>query len=514
MTRLTTITTSRSSADQRAGRAGRVESGACYRLWSKIEHGTRPAHRSPEIEEVDLAGLALELAAWGTPADALAFVTPPPRGALRAAEALLRDLDAIDDDGRITDTGRRMSGLPVHPRLARMLVAEPSSLGCALAVLIDERDVLRGRPDELPADLTLRLRVLAGRDGHDRADRRAVRRLRDRATDLARRIGIGFDTDLIDPDRAGAALLAAFPDRLAKRRRPGQFQLRTGSGAWLPETDPLAHEPFVVAADLDGRRDRARIRLAAGLDADDVAMTFGDHVDEQIRLEWDADRDDLVERVERRLGAMQLGATTRRPEPGDATTAALMERVRATGLAILGWSGASVSLRQRVDYLHRVVGDPWPDWGVDTLAATLDDWLAPYLPGATGRRDLERLDVMMVLRSQLPWPQGADLDRLAPSHLELPTGRSVPIDYSADQPAARVRVQDLFGTTDHPTAGGRPIVLHLLSPADRPIQVTSDLPGFWSGSWAEVRKDLAGRYPKHQWPDDPAAASPRRLKDR
>ncbi len=514
MTRLTTITTSRSSADQRAGRAGRIEPGACYRLWSKIEHGTRQRHRSPEIEEVDLAGLVLEIAAWGTPLDELRFITAPPPKAVRAAESLLHALEALDTDGCITDIGRRMLGLPVHPRLARMLVAEPTPLGCALAVLIDERDVLRGRPDDLPADLSLRVRLLAGRESHDRADQRTLNRLRDRADDLARRMRIRFDPDLIDADRAGGALLHAFPDRLAARRRPGQFQLRTGSGAWLPATDPLSHEAFVVVADLDGRRDRSRIRLAAALDADDVAMTFGDEVDERIELLWDEGRDDLVERVERRLGAMQLGSTLRRPTSGESTTGALMDRVRQTGLAVLGWSGASLDLRRRVTYLHRTAGAPWPDWSVEALTDTLDDWLAPYLPGATGRNDLERLDLAMVLRSQLPWPQGADLDELAPQELALPTRRSVPIDYSDEQPVARVRVQDLFGLTDHPRAGGRPIVLHLLSPADRPIQITSDLSGFWSGSWSDVRRELAGRYPKHSWPEDPTTATPKRLKDR
>jgi ATP-dependent helicase HrpB len=514
MTRLTTVTTSRASAEQRAGRAGRVEPGTCYRLWSKIEHGTRAAHRAPEIDEADLAGLALELAAWGTPADELAFMTTPPTRALRAAADLLAALGAVADDGTLTDVGRRMLALPVHPRLARMLVAEPSSLGCALAVVLDERDVLRGRPDDLPSDLSLRLRLLAGRGGHDAFDRSAARRLADRAADLARRMRITWDPSTIDADRAGAALLAAYPDRLAARRRPGQFQLRTGSGAWLPDTDPLAHEPFVVAADLDGKRDRARIRLAAGLDADEVARVLADEVTETIRLEWDTDRDDLVERVERRLGGMQLGQATRRPTPGPATTQALLERVSATGLAVLGWSGAAVALRRRVAFLQATIGAPWPDWSIEALAATLDDWLAPYLERATGRADLERLDVTMLLRAQLPWDAGAALDQLAPATLALPTGRSVPIDYSGDQPAASVRVQDLFGTTVHPTAGGRPIVLHLLSPADRPIQVTADLPGFWAGTWAEVRKELAGRYPKHQWPVDPASATPTRLKDR
>lgn len=513
MTRLTTISTSRSSADQRAGRAGRVEPGVCYRLWSKVEHGTRPRHRAPEISEVDLAGFALELAAWGAQPEDLRFPTPPPAGALRAAHELLGQLGAIDA-ARITEVGRRMLGLPVHPRLAHMLINEASPLGCALAVLLDERDVLRGRPDDRPSDLGLRLRLLAGRGGHDQADHRAVELVRRRAIDLARRVGIRFDPDLIDADRAGLALLWAYPDRLAARRRPGQFQLRSGSGGWLPDDDPLAHEAFIVAADLDGRRERARIRLAAAVDADEVALAFGDEIDERVTLDWDEARDDLVERVDRRLGAMRLGSTTRRPLPGEDTTAALMRRVRDTGLAVLGWSGASLALRQRVDYLHRVMGEPWPDWSIEALAADIEGWLAPYLPRATGRADLEGVDLVMVLRAQLPWPDGADLDRLAPASLALPTGRGVPIDYRGDEPSAHVRVQDLFGTTVHPTAGGRPIVLHLLSPADRPIQVTSDLPGFWAGTWADVRKELAGRYPKHQWPDDPATATPKRLKDR
>ena len=508
MTRLTTVTTSRASADQRAGRAGRVAPGACYRLWSKIEHGTRQAHRTPEIAEADLAGLALEVAAWGSPAESLAFMTEPPRKALRAATELLEQLGALAGDGTLTATGRRMLALPVHPRLARMLVAEPSPLGCALAVLLDERDVLRGRPGDLPSDLSLRLHLLAGRGSHDALDRGAARRLRDRAADLARRLRIDWDAARIDADRAGAALLHAYPDRLAARRRPGQFQLRTGGGAWLPDADPLAHEPFVVAADLDGKRDRSRIRLAAGLDADDVARELADDVTETVALEWDTDRDDLVERVTRRLGNLQLGATTRRTGAGEHTTAALLDRVRATGLAVLGWTGAAANLRQRAEF---ALG---PEWSTDGLLTTLDDWLAPYLTQATGRADLERLDVTMLLRSRLGWDAGAALERAAPPTLELPTGRHVAIDYTGEQPAARVRVQDLFGTTVHPTAGGRPIVLHLLSPADRPIQVTADLPGFWAGTWADVRKDLAGRYPKHAWPADPASAPPKRMKDR
>ncbi len=513
MTRLTTVAASRASAEQRAGRAGRTEPGAAYRLWSKLEHGTRAKHRSPEISQADLAGFALELAAWGGGGD-LRFIDTPPSGALGQARDLLTDLHAIDEDGSITPLGRTMLGLPVHPRLARMVAVDQSSLACVVATLVEERDIFRGRPDDLPADLALRIGALTGQRGHDAADRGAIHRLRDRAADLARRANIRFDLDRVDADRAGAVLLLGYPDRLAARRRVGQFQLRSGTGAWLPDDDPLAEEEFVVAADLDGRRDRARIRLAAVVDASAVIAEFGADIVERRSVTWDATRDDLVESIERRLGSIQLGRQVGRPGPGDDTIAALMARVRSTDLAALRWSEAATSLRERIEFLHRTVGEPWPDWSTSALVASVDDWLAPYLPGATGRADLERLDVAMVLRSQLPWPQGADLESLCPAALTLPTGRSVSIDYGGEQPDAFVRVQDLFGVTTHPTAGGVPIRLHLLSPADRPIQVTADLPGFWTGSWVEVRKDMAGRYPKHQWPTDPARADPKRMKDR
>jgi ATP-dependent helicase HrpB len=514
MTRLTTVSTSRSSAEQRAGRAGRVEPGACYRLWSKIEHGTRPAHRPAEITEVDLAGFALELAAWGTDGSDLTFMDPPPAKALRAGRELLVMLGALDTDHRLTERGRAMLGLPVHPRLARMITDSPTTLACVLAALVDERDVLRGRTDELPADLALRVGLVIGADGHDLADRRAVDRIRQRSADIARRAGVALDLSGVAPDAAGSTLLLAYPDRLAARRRPGQFQLRNGSGAWLPDTDPLAHESFVVAADLDGKRDRARIRMAAALDADDVARVFGDDVDERTEVRWDVERDDVVLDVERRLGSIRLGSQVRRTPPGDDATRVLVQRVRATGLAALDWTPVATSLRARVAHLHRTLGAPWPDWSVDALRASLDDWLAPYLVGMTSRADLESLDVATLLRSQLPWPDGARVDELAPPMLRLPTGRTVPVDYSGDAPSASVRVQDLFGVTVHPTAAGVPVVLHLLSPADRPLQVTADLPGFWAGSWAEVRKEMAGRYPKHHWPADPSTAPPRRTKDR
>ena len=518
MTRLTTVSISRDSADQRSGRAGRTAPGVAYRLWSKIEHGTRPAHRPAEIAHVDLSGLALEVTAWGTAVEELAFPDPPPGRGWREGLALLRTLGAIDADGKLTDVGRRMVELPLHPRLARIVATAPSSTACVVATLVDERDVLRGRVGDLPADLALRVALVAGQIDDDRADRGALRRLAARADDLARRAGIRFDTRSIDPDASGRLLLAGFPDRLAARRRPGQFQMRTGTTAWLADDDPLSSAAFVVAADLDGRRAGARIRLAAAVDGDDVATLLADVV-ERRRLMWDSDRDDLVLRIERRLDALALGEEVRLPSPGDDTLDALIDRVRATRLAVLAWSPAAEQLRSRVAFLRRQSGgdtSPWPDLADKALLATLDTWLRPYLTGAVGRGDLQRVDVPMLLRAQLPWPLGADLDTQAPAAWSLPNGRHVPIDYTADRPTASVRVQDVFGVTEHPTlAGGTvPLTLALLSPADRPIQVTADLPGFWAGSWADVRKDLAGRYPKHRWPENPAAEPPGRLKPR
>jgi ATP-dependent helicase HrpB len=520
MTRLTTVATSRASADQRAGRAGRTEPGVCYRLWSKLEQSTRLAHLPAEITQVDLAGLVLELAAWNASVESLAFLDRPQAKAVQNAQQLLVDLGALDTDGRPTATGRAMLALPVHPRLARMVVdaaPDDQALACVLAALVDERDVLRGRADELPADLGVRVRLVARELTDDRADRRALDQVRERAYDIARRARVAVDLDRIDAGRAGAVLALAFPDRVAVRRsQRGQFQLRTGGGAWVTKDDPLAGEPFVVAADLDGNRTSARIRLAAGLDATELEAALTADVERRRTLVWDKQRNDLVERIETRLGNMVLADAVRTPEPGLPTVEALVERVRATRLAALDLpSGAN--LRARVALLAGAFPDGgWPDWSDRALVASLDEWLAPYLQHATSRTDLDRLDLGMLLVNQLSWDQQTDLAELTPAVLDTPAGRSTPIDYTRDHPTASVRVQDLFGTRTHPCVlGGRvPITLELLSPADRPIQVTADLPSFWAGSWAEVRKEMAGRYPKHQWPDDPAAAPPKRLKDR
>jgi len=517
LTRLQTGPTARSSADQRAGRAGRIEPGVAYRLWSEAEHATRRAFPEPEIVTVDLAGLALELAVWGADPAQLAFLDPPPARALAEARALLATLGALDADGRPTKVGATMAGLPLHPRLARMVVdAVPLGLGweaCLLAALLEDRDVLRGRPDELPTDIAERVRLIDDpRASHPNADRGARASARRRAQALARRVGVA--PGAVRAEDAGRALVLAYPDRIAQARGRGRVRLRGGGGAWIPETDPLADEALLVVAELDAADGDARLRMAAALHEEDLIAAAGDDIETHTELSWDSARDDLRQRTERRLGMLVLEAIEGRPSPGPATTAALLDRVRATRLGVLRWTDGARTLQQRVAFLraHQGAGEGWPDLADGALIDNLDDWLAPMLPGALRRADLERVDVRQALATQLDHHRRAALDELAPTDVALANGRRLSLDYSSADtgPVASVRVPEAYGTTTHPTVmdGRVPVVLYLLSPAGRPVQITADLPGFWAGSWSEVRKEMAGRYPKHPWPADPANAQP------
>ena len=499
LTKLRTGPISRASAEQRAGRAGRTEPGVAYRLWSKFEHAARRPHPDPEIAMVDLAGLALELAVWGADPVDLAFLDPPPPRSLEEARALLVMLGALDETGRPTGLGRSMAELPLHPRLARMVVGAADWTACVLAALLEDRDVLRGRPDDVPTDVVERVALITG-GPHPLADNGAVRSAARRADELARRTGVRRGP--VDPSRCGAVLALAYPDRVAQARGNARFRLRNGAGAWLPAADPLAGETFLAIAEIDaGRTGDGRIRLASGLDP--AELEAGEEV---VTVSWDTTRDDLRARVERRLGSLVLSTTEGPAPPGPDTTKALLARVRSTRLAALRWTDKARALQQRVAFARRTLGEEWPDLSDTALVAALDDWLAPSLAKATGRTDLEAVDVLAVLRHQLG-PRLRELERMAPATLAAAGGRPVPVDYSGEQPSIAVRVQDLFGTTTHPTVadGKVPVVVHLLSPAGRPVQVTADLPGFWAGSWQSVRKDMAGRYPKHAWPVDPTA---------
>ena len=509
LTKLRTGPISRASAEQRTGRAGRTGPGVAYRLWSKLEHAARRPYADPEIASVDLAGLALELAVWGAEPAQLSFLDPPPPRALDEAHALLTMLGAVDAGGRPTAMGRAMADLPVHPRLARMVVAGAAEgsgwTACLLAALLEDRDVLRGRPDDLPTDVAERIALIAGGARHPHADAGAVRNAARRAAELARRAGVRQSA--VDLSRCGAVLGLAYPDRLAQARSGARFRLRNGAGAWVPAHDALAGEAFLAVAEIDAGRGDGRIRLAAGLDAADMEAAAGG-AEESVTVSWDPARDDLRAKVERRLGSLVLSAAEGPAPAGEATTRALAARVRATRLAALRWTDKARAIQARAAFARRTFGGDWPDLSDAALVATLDDWLAPRLAGATGRAGIEAVDVVGALRRQLSH-LAPELDRVAPAAITV-NGRHVAVDYSGPQPTVAVRVQDLYGTAAHPTvAGGRvPVVLQLLSPAGRPVQVTADLPRFWSGTWADVRKEMAGRYPKHSWPLDPLAAEP------
>lgn len=525
LTELTTVASSRASAEQRTGRAGRVREGVAYRLWGKIDDATRLPHLPAEITQTDLTNVALELCAWGTPPDHLHFLDPPPQKLLSRAFELLQALHLVSDEPAlsdalptITELGKNALGLPIHPRLAVMVLhardhQEQAWLACVIAALLEERDILRG-DKSTPIDLTLRARIVVGLDSHDGADRGGIARVRERAKDLARRAGISSQVfvsgDFID-HHCGALLLRAYPDRLAMRRStPGQFITYDGQGAWCDTKDPLAQEQFLVAADLDADRKSSRIRRAAALDADQVAATLGDDLIIERDLLWDKSRNDLVQREVRRVGSLRLGEYVSEPLPCDETLDALIDRVRVTQLEILHWSDDAESLRQRMLFLREHLGSDWPDVSRKTLISTNDTWLRPFLTGATCRDDLERLDMLMLLRAMLSWDQSEQLDALAPARYQPPTGKPINVDYTdTSAPSIDVRVQRMFGVTTHPHIlnGALPLKVVLLSPADYPIQVTSNLPEFWNGSWRDVRREMAGRYPKHSWPEDPRAPS-------
>jgi len=492
LSRLQTVTASRASADQRAGRAGRTEPGVAYRLWSKMEHAVRRPFAAPEIELVDLTGLALELAVWGAGAAGLAWLDPPPPRALEEARALLVTLGALDADGHPTGEGRAMAELPFHPRLARMVTGARNATACALAALLEDRDILRGTPDEVPVDVAERVRLISAeqRAHHPLLDGAATSTARRRAVEIARRAGVRDDG--VDLAACGPILALAYPDRIAQARGGARFRLRSGAGAWVPKDDPLAGEAYLVVAELDADKRDSRIRIAAALDAADLEVAAGaPATDEEVA--WDGERGEFRRTVTSRIDALVLG-TAAAPAAGD-----LPEQVRASGAAILPWTDAARSLQHRVAFLCRTVGGEWPDLSDEALVASAGDWLTAG--------SLKQVDMVRVLRGALG-RTSHDLDRLAPATLTVASGRQLPIDYAGDQPKVAGRVQDFFGTTTHPTiaAGPTPIVLELLSPANRPVQVTADLPGFWAGSYAAVRKDLAGRYPKHPWPDDPGRA--------
>lgn len=511
MARLVTERVTRAEAIQRQGRAGRVEPGLCYKLWTRGEDGALAGFPAPEILSTDLTGLVLECAAWGTSDPAtLPFPDAPRDTDVAAAQALLRALGALDAGNRITGHGRALLRQPTHPRLAHMLLTGGAGAQ-DIAALLGTRDPL---PRSAPADLGLRLSAL--RDPAGYADRHpwpasaaALRTARAEARRLQAR-------GPARPPEEQAAL--AYPDRIGLRREGDapRYLLSGGKGAFFEDGDPTGSARMIVATDLDGNATEARVRLAIPITEAQVKALFPDRVAEVDRVTWSARFRRVESRRELTFGALTLSSRNLPSPPASAIAAAMADGIRDLGLGVLPWPAAARRFQARVAFA-RAAGLDLPDSSDACLLAGLDDWLTPHLGACRTPDDLGRLDLLPLLRARLDWAQQQALDREAPTAITAPTGTKLPIDYAFDPPKVSVRLQELFGLTEHPTAGPRrlPLLLELLSPARRPVQTTADLPGFWASSYADVRKDMRGRYPRHPWPEDPTTATAtRRTKPR
>jgi len=511
LTRLETVRVSRAAADQRRGRAGRVEPGVCYRLWDEPQTGSLEPYTRPEILSADLSAFVLDLAQWGTTNPAqLAFLDPPQPAALSEARGLLLELGAVDGRGHITDEGRRLRALPLPPRLARMVVdaaAEGAGeFAASIAAVLSERGLggddvdLQHRIDQFRRDRSRR-----GEDA-----RAMVRRWTETA-------GSG---KAADEHSAGAILALAYPDRVAKNRGgdAGSFLLVNGRGGTVDRASALAREPFLVVAELTGAAASSRIVLAAPISIADIEARFADRIEDRETVTFDNGTAALRARRTRRLGALVLAEHTKSVTPSPENAQLLAEGIASLGISRLPWSKAQLQLCNRVMFLRRAEGLEWPDLSDEALARTAADWLAPFLADKTALAQIGADDLSSALDALVPWNLRKRLDVEAPTHFAAPSGSQVPIDYEAEEgPKLAIRVQELFGLSVHPTvAGGRmPLLIELLSPAHRPVQLTRDLPGFWRGSYKDVKTDMRGRYPKHPWPDDPLAAPPtRRAKPR
>jgi len=521
MTRLETMRVSRASADQRRGRAGRLGPGVCYRLWPEYENAHLLASTPPEILSADLAPLALELAAAGVvdPLE-LEWLDPPAPAAFAQARELLRELDAVDADAALTPHGRAMAALPLHPRLAHMVLRSralgATALACEVAALLSERDVFRGTAGPIDADLALRVDALRRDDGfvapaEAQLDRDAIRRARADAERLARHLEVRLRPPA-PADSLGVLVALAYPDRVAQRRAGtrSRFVLRNGRGAELLGAQALSEHAYIATAELDDQRPESRIFLAAAITLDEVRETFAGQITTDDVVEFDEQSSSIVARRRERLGAIVLRDVDLNAPDAAAVRRALIDVLRRRGVGSLPWSDAARRLRERIAFAAR--HEPgWPDVSDTALEARLGDWLGPLLDGVRRLSELDRIDFSAALASMLDWKQRRLLDELAPTHIEVPSGSRIAVDYAnASAPVLAVRIQEVFGMSESPRlAGGRaPVTMHLLSPARRPVQVTQDLAGFWRTSYFDVRKDLRGRYPKHDWPINPATAVP------
>jgi ATP-dependent helicase HrpB len=533
MGRLETVRISRASAEQRRGRAGRLDVGLCYRAWSEGAQASLAPFTPPEIAEADLAPLALDLAEWGVrDAQSLAWLDAPPAAMLAQARELLVRLGALGSDGRITAHGRDMARLPLHPRLAHMLLKardlDAAALAARLAALLSERDLLRGGAGARDADVRTRLELLEGRRAaHSAASAAAGRggleRLRRTAADLERqlpgRAPPRAPAGAADP---GTLLAFAYPDRIGRRRAGGEgrFTLANGRGATFAAPQSLSRSEFIVAVDVDDRDRDARILLAAPLERTALMTHFSERIRQVDEVAWSAREQAVTARRTLLLDELALEEQPLADAEPQALLQAMLAGVRELGVAALPWDREARDLQARVAFLRGAAGaqshsrrSAWPDLTDEALAATLDTWLAPWLAGVTRREQLARVPLAAALGAQLDFEQQRTLERQAPTHLTVPSGSRIRIDYHGDDaPAVAVRLQEVFGLEASPRLGPDhvPVTFRLLSPAHRPVQVTRDLASFWRGAYAEVRKQLRGRYPKHYWPEDPHAAQPTR----
>ncbi|MGW1881893.1 ATP-dependent helicase HrpB [Streptomyces sp. NPDC001970] len=505
---LTTVRASQAAARQRAGRAGREAPGAVYRCWSQAEDGRLPRFPAPEIQVADLTAFALQAACWGDPsASGLALLDPPPGGAMAAARSVLAAIGAVDATGRATDRGVRMSRLGLHPRLARALIDGAPEVGARRAAevvaLLSEEP-----PREYGDDLTAAWRsARGGRDAYGARWRAEAGRL---AAALGAAPAVG--RALGDDAAAGFVAALAFPERVARARGEAAYLMASGTGAELGDASRLRKAPWlaVAVADRVAQAASARVRLAAVID-EETARTAASHLlGSGEEVHWEDG--DVVARYVERLGAVELAVRPlREPGPG-LVRGALLEGLRREGLGLLAWSKDAAGVRERLAFLHRVLGAPWPDVSDGALLERAGEWLEPELSRARRRADLGRIDAGQALQRLLPWASGdaVRLDELAPERIEVPSGSRIRVDYTGEQPVLAVKLQELFGLSTTPAVAGVPVLVHLLSPAGRPAAVTADLASFWRDGYRAVRAELRGRYPKHPWPEDPSTAEPTR----
>jgi ATP-dependent helicase HrpB len=525
MNRLELQRISRASAEQRTGRAGRTAAGVCYRLWGEGAERSLAAYAPPEICVADLAPLALDLAVWGTDATRLRWLDVPPAATLASSRDLLRRLGALDAAGKATAHGRAMQEFPAHPRLAHMMLKsvalDAAPLAAELAAILSDRDLLRagGAGQRRDSDLRTRLELLRQRGAE--LDRGAAERVRRAQRSFLKLLGSAQE-DLAPVERAAVLLALAYPDRIGRKRQGGEgrFQLANGRGAVFESAESVSRQDFIVAVDLDDREREARVRLAIPLDKQELLETFTDEIERRDELAWDERSETVIARRAVRLGELLIEEKPLADAPRVASAAAMLEGVRLMGLEALPWDDDSRDLVARCEFV-RTLGrsdlPDWPDFTPQALAQGLS-WLEPFLDGITRRSQLARVPLLEALRSRLSYEQVRKVDELAPTHIPLPTGSRTRIDYRDDNaPVASMRMQEVFGLAATPRIGGGavPVTFKLLSPAQRPLQVTRDLASFWSNAYLEVRKDMRGRYPRHYWPEDPLQAEPtRRAKPR